>query len=533
MKGYLCLVLHAHLPFVRHPEYPEYLQEDWLYEAITETYLPLLEVFEGLWRDGVDFRISMTLSPPLISMLDDELLRERFAARTRRLIALTQEEQARHADDPAMSRLATYYHELLTRRLRQFEDLYQRDLVGAFGKFQARGRLEILTCGATHGFLPLMMEEPRAVRAQIEVAVRHYAARFGRPPRGIWLPECAYHPGLDGFLREAGLCWFVGESHAITHAVPRPEFGVHAPIITPGGVGVFARDPESSRQVWSSKIGYPGDPCYRDFYRDLGYDAPDDYIRPWAQPTGLRKMTGIKYHSVTGATDHKNLYDPHEARQRSAQHAAHFAHHRSVQLDHLSRAYGRPALVVSPYDAELFGHWWFEGPQFLDFVMRQVAGDHKGSYALTTPSEYLEKHPEQQVAQPPFSTWGAYGYARVWLNEHNDWIYPHLHAMAARMASLADAHPDPDPLTRRALNQAARELLLAQSSDWAFIIHEATDVAYAEERTREHIVRFNRLYEQLTGFGVDEEVLDSLEARDNLFLWDDLYLHWSATPPAL
>jgi 1,4-alpha-glucan branching enzyme len=165
--------------------------------------------------------------------------------------------------------------------------------------------------------------------------------------------------------------------------------------------------------------------------------------------------------------------------------------------------------------------------------MRQVVGDHKGDYALITPSEYLEKNPEQQVAQPPFSTWGAYGYARVWLNERNDWIYPHLHAMATRMAALADAYPDPDPLARRALNQAARELLLAQSSDWAFIIHEVTDVAYAEERTREHIVRFNRLYEQLTGFGVDEEMLASLEARDNLFMWDDLYLHWSATPPAL
>lgn len=526
-KGYLCLILHAHLPFVRHPEYPEYLQEDWLFEAITETYLPLLEVYQGLWEDGIDFRISMTMSPPLISMLNDELLRDRYAARMRRLLELTQRELVRHKHDPGHLALARYYHELWSWRLHQFEVLYQRDLVRAFGSFQDRGRLEILTCGATHGFLPLMRDYPESIRAQIEVAARHYEDNFGRRPRGIWLPECAYDPTVEPFLKESGISYFIGESHAVGHAVPRPVFGVHAPIITPGGVAVFARDIESSRQVWSADVGYPGDPVYRDFYRDVGYDAPYDYIRPWIQPTGLRKMVGLKYHRVTGKTDHKELYDPGLASQRAAEHAGNFTFNRKLQIDHLHATYGRPVVVVSPYDAELFGHWWYEGPQFLNYALRQASCDHH-DWKLGTPAEFLQQHPVQQMAQPPMSTWGARGDASVWLNPRTDWIYPHLHAMAERMTELANRYPDPSELERRALNQAARELLLAQSSDWAFIIHGDTDVHYAQQRTQEHIVRFNRLYEQLTGHGVQPEMLEAIEARDNIFPKLDYRVYASA-----
>ena len=517
MQGYLALILHAHLPFVRHPEYPEFLEEDWLFEAIAETYLPLLETYEALWRDGVDFRVSMTLSPPLVSMLRDPLLQERCAERLRTLIELAETEFERHAGDGHRQYLAGWYRDLLTRRLHQFEVLYQRDLALAFKSFQDRGRLEILTCCATHGFLPLLSGYEPAVRAQVRVAIDYHTSVFGRPPRGIWLAECAYYPGLDRLLREEGLEYFIGETHAVRHATPRPRYDVHAPIVTPSGVAVFARDIESSQQVWSSVVGYPGDPDYREFYRDIGFDSPLDEVRAWVQPNGLRKMTGIKYHRVTGKTENKELYDPYRAEEKAAMHAADFTLNRAAQIAHLHSVYGgHQPLIIAPYDAELFGHWWYEGPRFIDYLLRQVSCD-RDSYALTTPSEYLRDHPTQQVAQPPMSSWGEGGYAKVWLNERNDWIYPHLDAMAERMSRLATLFTEPTDLERRALNQAARELLLAQSSDWAFIITQDTNVNYAVQRTREHIVRFNRLYEALTGFGVDEEMLDAIETRDNIF----------------
>ncbi len=171
MQGYLALILHAHLPFVRHPEYPEFLEEDWLFEAVAETYLPLLEAYEGLWRDGIDFRVSMTLSPPLVSMLRDPLLQERCAERLRRLIELAEDEVERHKDHGHLHYLAGWYRDLLTRRLYQYETLYGRDLAAAFRTFQDRGRLEILTCCATHGFLPMLSAYEPAVRAQVRVAV--------------------------------------------------------------------------------------------------------------------------------------------------------------------------------------------------------------------------------------------------------------------------------------------------------------------------------------------------------------------------
>jgi 1,4-alpha-glucan branching enzyme len=244
--GYLALVLHAHLPFVRHPEYPEFLEEDWLFEAITETYLPLLEVYERLWDDDVDFRITMTLSPPLLSMLNDELLRERYVERLKRLIRLAQRECDRHKDEPHLLYLAEFYLELFERRREQYEVKYGRDLTGAFKKFIERGCLEVMTCGATHGFLPLLQNSPQSVWAQVEVAARYHEECFGMRPQGIWLPECAYFPGLDATLRAAGIRYFIGESHAIEFAVPKPRYGVHAPIYTPSGVAVFARDQNSS-----------------------------------------------------------------------------------------------------------------------------------------------------------------------------------------------------------------------------------------------------------------------------------------------
>jgi len=512
--GYVCPVLHAHLPFIRHPEYPEFLEEDWLMEALSETYLPMLEVMKGLWDDGIDFRLTMTMTPPLISMLDDDLLRERYEEHLVRIRTLAEEEAHRYGGE--RGELARWYVDLFSKRLWQFQELWGRDVVGGFKLFQDRGRLEIITCGATHGFLPLMQDVPEAVRAQIRIAVEHYRGRFGRDPRGIWLPECAYYPGVEDHLAADGIRFFIGERHAIEHADPRPVHGVYAPLLLPNGVAVFARDPETSAQVWSAESGYPGDPVYREFHRDLGFDGPWSHVAPYVQPNGLRKMVGIKYHRVTGKTDDKAFYDPRLAEQKAAEHAANFVYNRELQARHLAAEMGRPPLIVAPYDAELFGHWWFEGPHFLNHMFRKIAQDSP-DIEMITPMEYLERHPEQQVGKPGFSTWGAGGYAKVWLCPENEWIYSHLLPMARQMVRLADQHPNAQGLERRALNQAARELLLAQSSDWAFIIYTDTSVDYAVDRTRAHLSRFAALAEGIAANQIDEGLVYALEARDNLF----------------
>jgi 1,4-alpha-glucan branching enzyme len=516
--GDLAIVLHAHLPFVRHPEHRYHLEENWLYEATVATYLPLLRVFRNLARDGVPYRFSVTLSPPLCTMLTDDLLKMRTAAYLDRLLQLGEAELRRTASDSTFSPLARFY----LHRFSDLKSLYDEihgDLVGAFRALQETGFIEILTVGATHGYLPVIRDQ-KARRAQIQVACESYRRFFGRSARGIWLPECGYLEGVDALLAEAGLRYFFVDAHGIQNATPRPPLGLHAPIFCRTGVAAFGRDIESSKQVWSAKEGYPGDPIYRDFYRDIGFDLPLEYLAPYIHPDGIRVHTGYKYFRVTGGgvdLAHKAPYDPDAAKERAALHASNFMYNRERQIEHLSAYMDRRPLVVSPYDAELFGHWWFEGPWFLDFLARKIAFDQH-TVRLVTGGDYLDENPVNTVCEPSPSSWGDGGYSAVWIDGSNDWIYRHLHRAESRMRELAEKWPDgSDDLTRRALNQAVRELLLAQSSDWAFIMKTATAVKYACDRLKTHLARFRRLDHQLSSGAIDQEWLRDLESRDNIF----------------
>jgi len=515
-KGYLSFVLHAHLPFVRHPEHDDFLEERWFYEALTETYLPLLSMMQKMDGDGINFRFTMSLTPPLISMLTDPLLQERYSRHINKLIELAEKEIDRTRYEHEFNRTAHMYLGKFMECCHLFENYYGRNIVNGFKHFQDIGKLEVITCGATHGFLPLLRASHEAVRAQIEVAVRHYSEHFGRPPRGIWLPECGYYPRVDEILDRFGIRFFFVDTHGILCADSIPKHGVYAPLYTPSGVAAFGRDFESSRQVWSAEEGYPGDPCYRDFYRDVGFDLDFDYIKPYIHHDGIRIMTGIKYFMITGKTPYKRPYDPHAAWETAASHAGNFMFNRQKQVEHLAGIMGRPPIIVAPYDAELFGHWWYEGVNWLEFVMRKTVCD-QDVVELITPWEYLNRHPKNQVATPSESSWGNKGFAEVWCNGSNDWIYRHLHEAAWRMTEMARKFPSPDDNLRRALNQMARELLLAQSSDWAFIMNSGTMVDYAVKRTKEHIWRFNKLYDSINGCHLDMGFVSELEGKDNIF----------------
>jgi 1,4-alpha-glucan branching enzyme len=522
--GYFALVLHAHLPFVRHPEDPTVMEERWLQEAIVGTYLPLLQTFEGLAGDHVPFRCTVSLSAPLITMLSDDLLKVRFAEHLDALIALGEKEIERTRPEPHYQRLATMYRDRFAS-LRHTWRCHDGDLIRAFRTLQDAGYLEVITSTATHPFFPLMDRNWAAMRAQVHTAANLYEKHFGRRSLGMWLGECGYVPGVDELLREAAVRYFLVDTHSILYADRRPAFGVYAPVYCPTGVAAFGRDTESSEQVWSAKHGYPGDPQYRDFYRDIGFDLPLDYIGPHIHPEGHRMYTGFKYQAITHDKLHdKWVYDPDVARGKAGLHASHFRGNMEKQVQRLSHeiaglsAQGRPPLIVSPYDAELYGHWWYEGPLFLGDLFRQMHFDQSVVEPIT-PGQYLERHPSNQRATPAASSWGLKGYNEQWLNETNAWTYRHVHAAGERMVSLArqNAGGRGGPLVHRALNQAARELMLAQSSDWTFIMSTGTTVPYATRRFNEHIVRFNRLADELGRGQIDEVNLAAVEARDNIF----------------
>jgi 1,4-alpha-glucan branching enzyme len=530
MPGSLALILHAHLPFVRHPEHEHFLEEDWFFEAVTESYIPLVRMMQRLVDDRVPFRLAMSLTPTLCAMLEDRLLRERYVRHLDVLIDLTTREQKRNRKHQPLRELPDFYFKMFRETRRFFVDECRCDLLASFRELRENGGLEIVASAATHGLLPLLLQQSReAARAQILIGRDTYVDLFGAEPAGFWLPECAYAPGLDSILQEANIRWFALDTHGLLFGTPRPHRSIYAPCYTPAGPAAFARDGDSSRRVWSAQGGYPGNPVYREFYRDAGFDLPLEHLGPVAH--GTRKFSGVKYHRITGSGDDKELYDPVAAERVAEMQALHFVEERQRQIRDVTAA-GFDPIVVVPFDAELFGHWWFEGPRFLEFVIRQTANE--GDFRLSTPSEYLAANPTQQICEPATSTWGENGYFEVWLNPSNEWIYPQLEIAARRMSEVARKYASvvgqplrlqgtvlaggvPALHVDRVLRQLVRELLLAQSSDWAFLMKSGTAREYATKRTTDHLIRFNRLYDQLVTDRIDEEFLHECESRDNLF----------------
>lgn len=528
-KGYLLLALHAHLPFVRHPEHEDFLEERWLFEAITETYIPLIEVFERLTGEKIPFRLTLSVTPTLAGMLSDPLLQGRYLRHLENLIELAAKEKERTRSDSRFQALSRHYYDHFVKARTLFVHHYGRNLLGAFRKFQEMGFLEIITSAATHGYLPLMRTAPASLRAQVRVGCEQYESVFGRPPKGIWLPECGFYPGDDQILKENKIQYFFIDSHGIFHGTPRPKYGVLRPVYCPSGVAAFGRDGESSKQVWSAEEGYPGDYWYREFYRDIGFDLDYDYIRPYIHPDGIRIHTGMKYYRITGKTDHKEPYEPERARAKVQEHAGNFMFNRERQVEYWHDRWGQRPVVVAPYDAELFGHWWYEGPQFLECLIRKIARESETLELITAP-EYLEREPRNQTLSPSYSSWGWKGYSEVWLEGSNDWIYRHLHKASERMHELAEKYADrgacgPTPLLTRALNQMARELLLAESSDWAFMMKTGTTVSYAVGRTREHLLNCLKLYDTIKAGTVEESWLAELESKDCIFPGIDYHVY--------
>jgi 1,4-alpha-glucan branching enzyme len=506
--GELAIVLHAHLPYVRSGE-PGSLEEDWYFQALQECYLPLLAVLEAAAQDPRQHaRLTLGLSPTLLSLLADRQLNARFLPWLITRQQLLEQAPAEHA--------AAAAH--LGEQLRQVEELWldiQGQLVPRFRRLQEQGVLDLITCGATHGYLPLLREVPEAVRAQLLTAVREHERQLGERPLGIWLPECAYYEGLDRQLLEAGLRYSLLDGHGLLHALPRPRYGVFAPICSPAGVAFFGRDGNATLPVWSAREGYPGDGAYREFHRDMGWELPDEQLEALGIPS--RRPLGLKLHRVTSQgcpLEQKQPYAPEAAAARVQEHADAYLQGRAEELQQLAASMELPPLLVAPFDAELFGHWWFEGPQFLAALFRQAAG---AGVRLVTLREVLQRPRPLQVCRPSPSSWGQGGYHDYWLNESNAWVIPEWQRASRAMVRRVNRGVA-SPAQRDLLTQAGRELLLAQSSDWSFILRAGTTTELARERIQRHLDRFWRLLDAInTGTPLPDPWLQAVQREDGLF----------------
>ncbi len=507
-NGELALVLHAHLPYVRSAE-PGSLEEDWFFQALMECYLPLLKVLEDSAKiPEQNPKLTISLSPTLLSLLKDPVLKNRFPSWLNSRINLL-------VKAPFEQRQAAeHLEETIQNQLHQWNGC-EGDLIKRFANLQRLTVVDILTCAATHGYLPLLRQNPEAVRGQLRTAVKEHLRIFKTPPLGIWLPECAYYEGLDNLMIDAGLRYAVLDGHGLLHASPRPRYGLYAPICSSKGVAFFGRDSESTLPVWSSKEGYPGDPLYREFHRDLGWDLPLKEL----QDLNLKepRPLGLKLHRVTSQStplNKKEVYEPKLAASLTKEHAKHYLKGRRDLLNRLSEQIDINPLLVAPFDAELFGHWWFEGPLFLAELFKQAQEE---KIYFTRLRDVLNAKPNLQLCEPSPSSWGQGGFHDYWLNESNAWVVAKWSKSSKIMVDLCRSDITGEFQTRL-LKQAARELLLSQSSDWSFILRAGTTTDLAKDRILRHLDRFWKLTEAIKSEkDLSQEWIRKLEIEDGLF----------------
>lgn len=515
-RGYCSIVLHAHLPFVREPDYKRFLEERWLFEALCETYIPLLRAFKQLENENIPFNITVSLSPTLLAMVQDPLLLERFEEYLNMQLELAKKELERTQGDADFHALASLYFDLYTNCLHDFTVTHERNIIKAFDYFYKRGKIELISGAATHALLPLYQDQIENINAQVETANIAHRQAFGKSPDGFWLPDMGYYPKIEKTLRSYNAKYTIVPTNAILFADPAPIAGTFAPLMSVNNFYFFGQDHEASHAVLSHDHGYPGSSVYRDFFRDIGFDLDHDYIAPWIADSGTRTNTGFKYWSISNKSEHKTVYKAEAAHALAHEQAASYVELLINRLTFAGDYMTRPPLITVAYDAELFGHFWFEGIDWLCEVFRVMAQRSKEIRPLAL-GEYLSMYPENQVAVPDQATWGAGGYNEVWIDRQNSWVYRHIHKAIDKMVELADRFPNESGLKERALNQAAREVLLSECSDWTLMMRSGASPAFARSRIEQAVANVQKIYDMLSRNAIDTEWITRLEKRDNLF----------------
>lgn len=597
-QGAFTFVLHSHLPYARLAgRWPH--GEEWIHEAASETYLPLLNALYDLKERGIRYKLTLGITPTLAEQLTDPLVLEHFddylemrltaAQKDMGLFAPEQGEiksyanpyeainQDEHAfqrniaemavyspvpleitepTQPHMAALARWYYDWYSSVKRLFNERFKRDIIGAFRQLQDEGYIEIITCAATHAYLPLLSRDSSII-AQLKVGIQTHERLFGKRPTGIWLPECAYRPayedeagtlrpGIEHFLAQEGIKVFFVETHTITGgqpvgvangdiigpygavkrryvvpASPQPmpqrtattfegyyvsDSGAAGQVNHNSGVAAIGRNNETGHQVWSSQIGYPGDFDYREFHKKAG-------------------TSGLQYWRVSGDRvdlGNKDLYHPDWADIKVDQHAEHFAHMVGDLLRDYHEHTGNYGILASNFDTELFGHWWFEGINWLAKVIQHLAASPE--IDMMTASEYITQHPPQTTLHLPESSWGAGGTHFTWDNSETHWMWEPIHECEGIMEDLVVRFGTARADEEIVLKQAARELLLMQSSDWPFLVTTGQAREYAIQRFSQHLERFKQLADSLLNGSPDVAYATNLYELDKVFA--DIDYRW-------
>lgn len=477
MKGRVQWVLHAHLPYVCHDDLAYCLEHDWFFEALTETYIPLLILLQKLDVRAYRHVLTLSLSPPLLRMMQEDLLLEQYEAYLDEHIALAEDYAQRHAQKSEATKLAQHYLDHYLRVRDGWVSLGRGGLVQAWGDLARKGVLALITTSESHAYLPLWNDQPELVQQQISQGCAVFEQAFGFNSRGFWLPECGYVPGFEQYLHSIGVEYFFLETHGILQAYPQPRRGVFHPVRCANDVMAWGRDATSSKWIWSATEGYPGSGVYRDFYCDIGFDETSSCLQNYQAKRGGITATGFKHRRVGFKEDFPSLYRPSEGQTLVREHALLFMDQLRQRVDHIQAAGVPQPCMTLCFDAELFGHWWWEGLWFLERVWDSL--DKDDLLVLSTPEQYGPEWGDCEMVQPALSSWGQGGYHRRWLNPNNDWVWRELKALWAHYQ-----HGSWDQSIHQACEVHWREVL---SSDWIFMMATGQSEMYARTRLKSHL----------------------------------------------
>ncbi|WP_034273630.1 1,4-alpha-glucan branching protein domain-containing protein [Haloechinothrix halophila] len=463
-EGTFCLVLHSHLPWLpHHGSWP--VGEEWLYQAWAHSYLPVVDLLRRFADEGKRDVLTLGVTPVLAAQLDDPYTLRAFhdwlghwQLRSEHAAGLW------HDRGPVLRELAAAEHRQASEAVETFETRWRHGFSPLLRSLVDDDVIELLGGPLTHPFQPLL--EPRVTDFALREGLADTALRIGTTPEGIWAPECGYAPGMERHYAAAGVRRFLVDGPAL-----RGDTSA-ARTVGDSDVVCFGRDLEVTYRVWSPKAGYPGHAHYRDFHT-------------WDHDVG------IKPSRVTGKhiePRDKAPYDPELAQQTLRTHVKDFVDTVVERLRSLRAQHGREALVVAAYDTELYGHWWHEGPAWLEGVLRALP---EAGVRVTTLRGALEAGHLGPRYDLPASSWGSGKDWRVWDGEQvSDMVADN----AALQRELLDTLDDtPTRVRSAARDQLAREALLALSSDWAFMVTKDSAADYARGRAHEHHARFGEL----------------------------------------
>ena len=515
--GYFGLILHGHIPWCKKSgTWPA--GEEWLMEAMNETYIPMLNILRELKDNGIKTAITINITPILAEQLADEYMKQRFTEYMENLISRAKNDIKRFDNHQERKAIAEYHLRNLNHILDTFYHNYYRDLLGSFKWLQDEGMIELITCGATHGFLPLF-ESDSGIFSQIQVAVDSHREHFRRDPKGMWLPECAYRPqeykngkfreSIDYWLNNSGIKYFFVDSHGILNAEIIEQKNVIGLNTNYGynletGVSVFGRNKKTSRQVWDAEIGYPGNEHYREFHMK-------DH------------ESGLYYWRITSkglVKEEKELYKIDTAEEIVKSHANHFVLLVTEELKQFLDKYSKQGIIISPYDFELYGHWWMEGITWLKNIFTLIY-EHENIDMITI-SDYISKFQDDfSVIRMGESSWGEGGHFQVWKNRDHGWIWPYINGSIREFENVLELIHNPNSYELRILKQIARELVLMEGSDWPFLLYTKQAKEYANQRFHHHHQRFNRLIWAAKDLNdkrrLSLETLEEIESIDSCF----------------